>query len=1160
MAISMQCGNPECRKALDCPDEHAGKTVKCPACGAVLQVPAAGSQPPAAASVQTGQQATQTLGDYRLLRKLGEGGMGAVYEAEHAKLKRRVALKVLPQKFTSNAVFLERFQREAQSAAALNHSNIIQLYDIGEDRGFHFFGMELVDGESAKDRLRREGKLPCGEALQVVEAVASALEYAHQHGIIHRDIKPDNIMLRSDGQVKLADLGLAKKTEDADNSVTQTGTGLGTPYYMAPEQAEDAARVDHRADIYALGITLLHMLTGKRPYDGDSAYGIILAHSMKPLPTGEELGTPLPASVEKMIQKMCAKKPEERYRDYTTLLSDLEAVQKGKAPDQTVTAAGLKGGRRRSSAPSARTKSKSKAPLFLGAAAAALLIGGGVFFAMRGDESGSSDLSSSSGLPTGESSSDSGSRNKPEPVKDSRPASSATSDAAQMLAYADSYAKEHPEEFAKIVEKFREVEQSCKGTVDAMKAKDAAGGWQKKWEEAAQAEFLKRRALAEASLQTWKFQDAGAVWEAFPKGLRTASIEPKIKAELARIDEARDGVAQSMEEKAKLLLAKKPDELSQEEVKAVLSLLERVERAPKGMGEEAEQVLEALAEKLQQLVDDNNAVAASKAQEAFEGFWAKYESYIEKKDFDEALKLCESAEADPLRLVVPPSGGRDGEEEPLKSGTTSLSQVLRADADLLKSFFVSAEENLPSLVGKTIRVGGIAMRVKEVKDGKLQLSGGGAEMAWDADRLDPDTLLKLGLAGIVDPKSQARAKALHAFYFGKASEAVEALKEASEAGEEVLFYQSRMTPTLAVTTSPAGADARIEKMVDGKWLAVETEKRVTPLRIEAEKNTTYRLEITKDGYESVTEEMKISEAGEFRVSARLKRAQLPAYLLALFEVPRESKDAYGNPVRRGADRKTGMPLEIRHKQTGMHFVFIPAGEFLMGSPDNEKDRGTDEGPVHKVRLTKPFYMGKYEVTQAEWKAVMGNNPSKFPGDRNPVEQVSWDDCQEFLKKLKSLLPLPLGEGRGEGRADTSKPAGSKFQLPTEAQWEYACRAGTQTRFYFGDDLDTKELPDYAWFDGNSGRKTHLVGEKKPNAFGLYDMSGNVWERCEDWHGSYSNEAVTDPSGPTSGSHRVRRGGSCSYFAWCCRAAYRRCYPGNRSYVGFRLALSPVQQK
>ena len=195
----------------------------------------------------------------------------------------------------------------------------------------------------------------------------------------------------------------------------------------------------------------------------------------------------------------------------------------------------------------------------------------------------------------------------------------------------------------------------------------------------------------------------------------------------------------------------------------------------------------------------------------------------------------------------------------------------------------------------------------------------------------------------------------------------------------------------------------------------------------------------------------------------------------------------------------------------LEMILIPAGEFLMGSPDSEYDPfSTGNDPQHKVRITKPFYLGKYLVTQEQWQAVIGNNPSCFKGAKNPVERVSWDDCQEFLKNLNVDNPFrPIGE----------------FRLPTEAQWEYACRAGSTTRYYFGDDELT--LGEYAWYDANSRHTTHQVGERKPNAWGLYDMHGNVWEWCQDWYDDryYATSPTNDPTGAAGGSGRVLRGGS-----------------------------------
>jgi serine/threonine-protein kinase len=308
--------------------------------------------------------------------------MGAVYEAVQEALGRRVALKVLSQKLVENPTALARFQREARAAAAMNHPNIIQVYDIGEDQGYHYFAMEFVDGETLLGRLQREGRLPWQDALAIGEGVAKALQYAHQHSFIHRDIKPENIMVSRDGTIKLADLGLAKNVED-QHGVTATGTGLGTPYYMAPEQGMDAAHVDHRADIYALGITLLHTMTGRRPYDGKSALQIVRQHMERPLPSGLDLGTDLPKDVDDLIHRMCAKDKAERHADYAELIADMERVRTGKAApaEKDVAAAEPQAAPAPEPVPvAARAPRKSKTPWIIAAAVAAVVIVGVVVF------------------------------------------------------------------------------------------------------------------------------------------------------------------------------------------------------------------------------------------------------------------------------------------------------------------------------------------------------------------------------------------------------------------------------------------------------------------------------------------------------------------------------------------------------------------------------------------------------------------------------------------------------------------------------------------------------------------------------------------------------------------------------------------------------------
>ena len=215
----------------------------------------------------------------------------------------------------------------------------------------------------------------------------------------------------------------------------------------------------------------------------------------------------------------------------------------------------------------------------------------------------------------------------------------------------------------------------------------------------------------------------------------------------------------------------------------------------------------------------------------------------------------------------------------------------------------------------------------------------------------------------------------------------------------------------------------------------------------------------------------------------------------------------------------------------LEMVLIPAGTFVMGSPESG-----DEGPQHEVTITRPFYVGKYEVTRAQWHAVMGGNPVDHPNC--PVAVVSWNDCQKFIQKLNETWG-------GGGR------------LPTEAEWECACRAGTTTRFYWGDDADYTQMGNYAWYSDNSNGRTHDVGEKMPNAWDLHDMSGNVWEWCQDWYGGYESNPEIDPVGQPSGSSRVVRGGGWGSVPVYCRCAGRAAQsPGSPSDdIGFRLAAS-----
>ena len=241
-------------------------------------------------------------------------------------------------------------------------------------------------------------------------------------------------------------------------------------------------------------------------------------------------------------------------------------------------------------------------------------------------------------------------------------------------------------------------------------------------------------------------------------------------------------------------------------------------------------------------------------------------------------------------------------------------------------------------------------------------------------------------------------------------------------------------------------------------------------------------------------------------------------------------------IQRQTVENPGYPLEVKTKGLGIHFRLVPAGTFMMGSPRSESGRHQDEGALHRVTISSHFYMSKYEITQGQWETVMGNNPSRFKdsGKNAPVENVNWDQCRDFCMMLS----------REEGAST------QVFQLPTEAQWEYACRAGT-TASSVGD------IQFLGWYEGNSGDKTHPVGLKGANAWGLFDMYGNVYEWCRDWYQDrYSPEDAGDPTGPQNGNYRVLRGGSWFNGADYFRSANRGRYsPGNRrEIIGFRVVV------
>jgi formylglycine-generating enzyme required for sulfatase activity/serine/threonine protein kinase len=281
------------------------------------------------------------LGNYVVLDKLGQGGMGMVLKAEHRRMERLVALKVLSPAVTKSPEAVARFQREVKAAAKLNHPNIVTAYDADEAGGTHFLVMEYVEGTDLSALVKKNGPLPLDRALHCVTQAARGLEYAHSRGVVHRDIKPANLLLDRDGTVKILDMGLARLDSAGEQQDELTGTGqiMGTVDYMAPEQALSTKSADRRADIYSLGITLWYLLCGRPAYGGDSAMAKLLAHRERPIPSLRDACPAAPPALDAVFARMVAKTPEARYQTMTQVIADLERGGTGREEPPSQTAA-----------------------------------------------------------------------------------------------------------------------------------------------------------------------------------------------------------------------------------------------------------------------------------------------------------------------------------------------------------------------------------------------------------------------------------------------------------------------------------------------------------------------------------------------------------------------------------------------------------------------------------------------------------------------------------------------------------------------------------------------------------------------------------------------------------------------------------------------------
>jgi len=949
------------------------------------------------------------FGDYVLMEKLGEGGMGVVYKARQVSLKRLVAVKMISSGRFADEREVERFRVEAEAAANLDHPGIVRIFEIGEHQGRHYFSMDFVEGESLEARLR-ESPLPPQEAARLMEQTARAIAYAHGRGVIHRDLKPANVLVSQENQVRVTDFGLAKRLQD-DSGLTVTGIPMGTPSYMPPEQAEGRwGEVTVRSDVYSLGATLYALLTGRPPFQAATRSETMLQVSHRdPLPL-RQLNPSLPRDLETVCAKCLEKDPRRRYGSADDLAEELKRFLEGR-PVQA----------RPVGKPERLWRWCKRNPVVAGLTAAvafSLVVGivASSCFAIRATNNAN------------------GWQNAAEEAVAEKERAEKQLLRSEWLLYAN-----------QIASALREWETN-----------NVSGSWQ--YLDACRADF-----------RGWEYD---YLYTLFTKNQRTFKGHTGFVHSVAFSPDGKRIVSGSGTPDNTVRVW---DATSGQELLTLTGHMGQVDSV--AFSPDGKRIVSAgYSLKVWDATTGENTLTLTPPI-----------LYVNSVAFSPDGKRIVSGSDDSMLKVWDATSGQEtltfkGHARLVNSVAFSPDgrRIVSGSDDMtVKVWNATSGQEMLTLKGHA----GIVLSVAFSPDGKriVSSSGDGTTKVWDA------TAIKL-------------TQSVERYVYD---------------GSSFTLYSCEGKSEWTESKADGSSGFRFVEVGRGNnWIFLLDSSRKILMRLPIRGGMCYRS----------TDNGKTWNASQY--------------------VDRDGKTG-------SQSAKTSMPqgrVSAGEKEVMFDLVpdvklemtFIPVGEFLMGSSDSNKNVPPSEKPQHRVRITKPFYVGKYLVTQEQWKAVMSDNPSYFPGSKNPVEHVNWHDCQQFLGKLNEKF----GVGRG------------KFQLPTEAQWEYACRAGSTWQFSFGD--DESRLDEYAWYRENSGGKPHPVGEKKPNAWGLYDMYGNVWEWCADWYdeGYYAKSPTDDPEGPSMGTARVNRGGGWRDSAGGCRSAIRSNVPPEtrNSGLGFRVCL------
>jgi WD40 repeat protein/CubicO group peptidase (beta-lactamase class C family) len=918
------------------------------------------------------------LREYVLLEKIGHGGMGTVYRAVHTHLDKVFAVKTLPEGCMSNPEAVARFQREMKAVGKLNHPNIVQATDAGEVDGTHFLVMEYVAGADLAVAVGRLGPLPVAAACEVVRQAALGLAHAHEHGLIHRDAKPSNLLLSTAGQVKVVDLGLALLhggvTDDGEH--TPSGAFMGTFDYMAPEQADDPHAVTAQADVYSLGCTLYHLLTGRPPFAQHSGMGRkVRAHAADPVRPVRATRPEVPASLEALVLRMLAKSPGDRPAGAAALAAalaplaagaDLPALAAAAAVPSTTTAARETVGR------VGPTRNRRRNVLLVAV----------VLLAVAGLTAWLWPRRPATGGPVD------GNTEEAEveltPIAFPRPPVAEPGELRAFRGHADqvnSIAVTRDGRF--IVSGGNDATVIVWDTATGHELCRGQGMTEAVWAVAVSPDGSRLLAAGGGSFVDGAWADA--------KDLDLHLLDLATGAELRRLAGHTD-------------------------------LVNAVAFTANGR-----RALSCSNDGTLRLWD----VRSGRWLRKFQGHAGPVNTF--------------AVSADGKRLV---SGGADG--------TVRLWDV---ESGLEVRTFDGEHD-------------GTVIGVALSPDGRLALSGG-------RDRT-------LRLWDVTTGQEVRR--------FADQPTAVTAVAFSPD-GRRALSAGGSLHTEDGPGWSPAGFDncLRLWDVATGRELC----------RFEGHEDALTSAAFTPDGYHALS--------GSCDATVRLWRLPEP-----LAVVPFSEDEAREQQRRWAALVKSS---ETTTNSLGMELKLVPPGEFAR-----------DENA--RAQVTRPFYMGRCEVTIGQFRKFVEATKYKTEAERSPDGGAvgradgTWAWSLEFTWRHKDVSQgddYPVGHVAWNDAARfcawLSKRESKVYRLPTEAEWEWACRAGSAGPWSFGDGA----IEDHAWVLSNSGRRSHPVGTRRPNAWGLCDLYGNHAEFCGDWFGDYPAGTVADPTGAASSGFRVIRG-------------------------------------